>query len=390
MSSVNLQEIYQFVLEKRELWRKLSDSVWNNPELAYQEKFACAEQVKLLQSLGFEVRTPFAGLDTAYFAEWGKGEVTFAFAAEYDALPEVGHGCGHNLICTAAIAAGYAAMNYMRKHGISGRIAVIGTPAEENAGGKVKMVEQNCLDKIDAVMMVHPNSATLPDTGSTAMDCYDVTFRGHSAHAAASPELGLNALDAVMLCFSAINAWRQQLPEHARIHGIVTSGGAAPNIIPDYASCRIYLRSSNEAWIEKMRRRFREIVHGAEIMTGTKGEITPCAEFYKSRNPNSEMNARFIENAEILGMNPVKPANPGRGSSDFGNFSHEIPGIHPYFGISKEKIPAHSPEFAAAAKSGFAFEEMMKAAAAMTATGMDFIADSSFRAAVQTAFEKSL
>ncbi len=390
MKSENIvRYLFGLIEEKSAELRRLSDAIWSKPELAYHETFACAEQVKLLREYGFEVTTPYCGIETSYRAEFGTGEPVFAIAAEYDALPDVDHGCGHNLIAAAAMGAAYAVKKVMEEQKIPGRLVIFGTPAEEGGGGKVKMMKHNCLDGIDAVMMVHPSHRTVPDTGSNAIRRFSVEFTGKSAHAAGSPELGLNALDAVVLFFSGINAWRQQIPEAARIHGIITSGGDAPNIIPSRSSCRIYLRSRDEEWIEKMERRFRDIVRGAELMTGTTAEVKEYSVPYKSRKPNPEMNAEYISACGILGMNPEYPDVTGRGSSDFGDFSQAAPGIHPYFAVSHRKIAGHSLEFNEAARSDFGFEQMKKAAAAMASVALRFMTDGEYRTKVKDSFKNS-
>ncbi|MBP5182325.1 MAG: amidohydrolase, partial [Lentisphaeria bacterium] len=248
----SLKDLYSIICEKKDLWEDLSSSIWSNPELAYKEYFACKKQLETLALLAFPPPVnPYCGLETAYRAEFenGEGGPVFGICAEYDALPGLGHGCGHNLICTAALAAFYAMRERMKKENIAGKVVLFGTPAEESYGGKVKMLAKNCLDKVDAVVMVHPSARCIMDAGSTAICRYDVTFHGKASHAAAAPELGLNALDAVLLLFNAVNAFRQQMPDCCRIHGIVKEGGEAPNIIPDRASCRFFLRSLDQKWM---------------------------------------------------------------------------------------------------------------------------------------------
>ena len=384
-----LGELYSLLEQKRAQWTELSNAVWNHPELAYKEVFACGEQVKLLRSFGFEVANPHCGLDTAYRADSGEGNPAFAFVAEYDALPKLGHGCGHNLICTAALAAAYATRELLKKYNLPGHIVLLGTPAEESGGGKVRMLEKKCLDGIDAAMMVHPSWRSTPDTGSTAIRRFDVEFQGKAAHAAGAPELGRNALDAVLLLFSGLNAWRQQLPETARVHGIILDGGEAPNIIPDSAKCRFYLRSTEEKWIEIMERRFREMVRGAELMTATTGTISPYNVPYMSRNPNPAMNEIYFDAAKELGLNPVIPKRGGRGSSDFGDFSHTVPGIHPYFGVADHEIAGHSTDFAEASATEYALDQALKAAAAMAKVGFLFLTDGEFRRKVKAEFDQS-
>lgn len=378
-----LDELKKSVFRKQEEYCRVSREIWEHPELGYQEKHACGLQLELLKNNGFETVNPYLGLETAYLGFTGTDGPVFCFVAEYDALPELGHGCGHNLICTAAIAAATACAELLKKHRLPGKVLVMGTPAEESGGGKVKLLEKGCLDGVDAAMMVHPSWRTVPDAGSTAIRRFTVEFTGKSAHAAAAPELALNALDAAVMLYNGISAWRQQLPENARVHGIISEGGKAPNIIPARSSSRYFLRCTSDAVLDKMEARFFDIVKGAALMTGTGYEIKPLGIPYRSRLPNPEMNRIFIDAANDLGMNP-QSAKPGRGSSDFGDFSQEIPGIHPYFGISDcGEIAAHSIAFAEAAKSDYGMEQMLKSAVAMAQVGYLFLTDAEIRAQVK-------
>ncbi len=356
--------------------------IWANPELGLKEVKACEVQTRFLREAGFRVTTPFAGLDTAYCASRGSGDVTFAFVAEYDALPEIGHACGHNLICTAAVAAGIAAAELLEKKNLPGRVLVMGTPGEESFGGKVRMLQQDCLAGVDATMMVHPSFRSTPDTGCTAIRRYDISFRGKAAHAAAAPEQGINALDAVMLLFQGVNAWRQQLPEDARVHGVVTHGGVVPNVIPERASARFFLRSIHDDVLDAMHERFLNIVRGAALMTGTTEEIFDYNLPYRARRPNAVLNNIYMAAMNAAGNSIVIPERGGRGSSDYGDFSKTRPGAHPYFGISPVKIAGHSVEFREAAGTEYAEKSMFDAACAMAQAGYLFLTDPEVRAAV--------
>lgn len=383
-----LQEANALVLAERERWQSLSQDIWEHPEIAYEEHYACQRQVDELARLGFTATTPAHGVDTAYRADVGSGHPAFAIAAEYDALEGLGHACGHNLICTAAMAAFHAAAQLQKKLDLPGQLTLLGTPAEESGGGKVVMLEHGCLDGIDAAMMVHPSWRTTPDMGSTSVRRFDIVFKGLSTHAAGSPELGLNALDAQLLLFNAVNAWRQQLPEFTRIHGVILEGGVRPNVIPDRSRARFYLRSAQEDWVAKMEKRFCDIIRGAELMTGCTAEVKPYHRPYMSRKPNQVMNDAYVEAMQALGANPVIPPRSGRGSSDFGNFSQAVPGIHPYFAVTDHEIPGHSVEMANAAKSEYAFDNAMRAATAMTVIAVKYLADEKFREEIKQNFQK--
>lgn len=384
-ANVLLPEVQSLILAERARWQALARDIWEHPEIAYEEHYACQRQVDELQNLGFTATTPAHGVETAYRVDSGSGSPAFAMAAEYDALEGLGHACGHNLICTAAMAAFWAATQLQKKLSLSGQLTLLGTPAEESGGGKVVMLEHGCLKGIDAAMMVHPTWRTTPDMGSTAVRRFDIVFEGRATHAAGSPELGLNALDAQLLLFNAVNAWRQQLPEFTRIHGVIMEGGVRPNIIPERSRARFYLRSAEEDWADKMEARFWDIIRGAELMTGCTAVVEPYHRPYMSRKPNPIMNEAYVQAMRALGDKPVTPARAGRGSSDFGNFSQLVPGIHPYFAVTDHEIPGHSVEMAAAAKTEYALDSALRAATAMAVIALRFLGEEKFRKQIQNA-----
>ena len=369
--------------------KALALDIWEHPGLAWHEDYAVKVLREFLAKHGIPCSDGYLGYPTAFRGDCGAdGGPVFAIAAEYDSLPP-GHACGHNLIAAAGAGAMCAASAVLKKCGLPGKLVILGTPAEESGSGKVHLLNKGCLDGIDAVMMVHPNSVTIPDRGSLAIKRYDVTFHGVAAHAAASPELGINALDAVITLFNGVNAFRQQLPEFCRIHGIILSGGTRPNIIPDEASCRFFLRSADEEWMKKIDKRFCEIVQGASLIAGTTYSLGDFSSGCKSRLPNRYLNESYVEMMTELGETiPAKPA-AGRGSSDFGNFSHAVPGAHPYFRISDHKIAGHSADFMEAARSPVGLEGMLKAATAPAYTACRFLNEPEFRAAVRKDFEEN-
>ena len=386
-----LKEIQAFIESRKSELRSLSDDIWNHPETAYHEKYAAARACRFLSEHGFQPVAPCYGLETAFRCEFGNqpGPV-FAFASEYDALPEIGHGCGHNLICTAGIAAFMALAERMKAEKLPGRAVLLGTPAEEGGGGKVNMIEAGCLKGIDAVVMTHPSKRNIADAGSTANCGMEVTFHGKSAHAAAAPEKGINALDAVQLLFTAVSYFRQQLPEHARIHGVILDGGTVPNVIPDMTRCRFYLRSGDESWSPVLDKRFRDMVKGAELMTGCTAEITPFRPFYRARKPNRTMNEEYVRCMKEMGLKVAVPEHQGRGSSDFGNFSQVIPGLHPYFAVSDTSEPAgHSKEFCVCAGQDAGFNNAMAAAASLAQIGYRFLTEPEFRDSVKKDFDNN-
>lgn len=382
--------IKKSIAEHAAAYKNIGKTLHENPELGYKEHLAVKAQTTLLTELGFKVVSPFSGLETAYKASWGDKGPCFMFLAEYDALPDLGHACGHNLIAMNAIAAANAVKSLLETEKIPGIVMVVGTPAEEGLGGKVVMIRERAFLRVDAAMMSHPADTTATDEGGLSVSRYDISFRGVAAHASASPELGRNALDAVNLFFMGINAWRQYLPEASRVHGVITDGGRAPNIIPDLAECRFYLRAENESDAAEMERRFKEIVKGAAMMTGTKYRITEEANPYRPTLINTPLNDAFFELAEQSGMSPERPLRGGRASTDFGNLSQVVPGAHTHFKIAPKGTAWHSREFEKYAGTEEAFDQALRAAEVMAGVAYRFYTDESFREAVKQDFERKI
>lgn len=368
--------------------KALAVDLWEHPELAWKEEYAAQRLCEFLQKNRINAQKNYLGFPTAFRGEVSvKPGAVFALAAEYDALP-IGHACGHNLIAAASAGAAVAAAGVMEKYSLPGTLVIMGTPAEESGGGKVKMLQQGALQGIDAVMMSHPSWRTQPDAGHLAIRRWDVDFYGKASHAGAAPELGINALDAVMMLFNAVSFQRQQLPDSCRIHGIVTHGGKMPNIIPEHASCRFYLRSASEEWMEKLDERFDNMVRGVALLTGCSYSKEKFSIDCRSSKVNAPLSDAYCEVMRDLGETLPDKVPAGRGSSDFGDFSQVIPGAHPYFGISNCKIGGHSEEFLTAARSELGLESMLKSAVALACTACNYLADESFRKEVQADFQR--
>ncbi len=386
-----LAEVGADINSDRESFIDIASEIWNKPELAFSEITAAGLLTRKLSEGGFNVQCPYAGMETAFRAEFrhGDGGAVFALAAEYDALAGIGHACGHNVSGVASVAAALAVKSYLERHDLPGVVIVLGTPGEEGGGGKVRMLRDgNCLAGVDAVMMAHAGGRTMPDNGSTGIRRYDVIFHGLAAHAAGAPEKGINALDAQVLLFNAVGLYRQQMDSRGLIHGVIFEGGTAVNVIPDRTRSRFYLRSADEGVMEEIDDRFRKMVEGAALMTGTTFEINPFSTPYRPRRPNRVLNDMFIRAAETLGMRPYTGPSPARGSSDFGDFSQVAPGAHPYFGLSPEyeNIPGHSEKMKACANSKFGYEQMLKTGACLAACAIAVLTDSEVREAVQADF----
>ena len=318
-------------------------------------------------------------LPTALSATAGSGDFVVAICAEYDALPGIGHACGHNVIASAAVGAALALAPLADDLGITVRL--LGTPAEEGGGGKVLMMERGGFDGVNAALMVHPAPGELDRMPCLAVEHYDVVYRGKEAHASAFPERGINAADALTVAQVAIGLLRQHAEEKDQVHGIVTVGGAAPNIVPALTRAKYYVRARDLARLEKWSPRVKACFEAGAVATGASLEIVPQGPAYSEFHTDEEMAARYVANAESLGRR--FPAPGGRtmsGSTDMGNVSLAIPSIHPMLGLDCLPAVNHQPEFTAAAASPEADRAVTDGATAMAWTVCDLATDSTQRA----------
>ncbi len=318
--------------------------LYENPETGYGEVKACARLCEAFEGYGFEVERNFCDLSTAFRAVYdsGKKGPVIGFCAEYDALPEIGHGCGHNLICTIALL-GAAGLRAVLPE-IGGKIVVYGTPAEETSGAKVPMAERGVFREADIILMAHPASLSEESGESYAMTALQFQYFGKAAHAAAAPEKGINALDSVIHLFNGINAMRQHTPG-VLYHGIISSGGAAPNIVPDFAEARFYIRARKKSIVAAAEQRVREIAKGAAMMTGARLEISNFELSYDDLLTNQTLNRVVIANQTALG-DIVQKASDGHGSLDLGNVSYQAPCVHAWIGFGDPSLVVHTREFA--------------------------------------------
>ena len=324
--------------DAREQLTGIALDIHAHPELNYQEHHAAALLADTLQGHGFAVERGVGGVETAFRAtlEGGAGDgPTVAILAEYDALPEIGHGCGHNLIATAAIGAGLGLKANLDS--LPGRVLIVGTPAEEGGGGKIRLLDAGVFEGVDLALSSHPSSnrtvipvdTPLSESWSLAMVGYRYIFHGKAAHAAAAPEAGINALNAVIHLFTGIDAMRQHLREDVRIHGIITDGGRAPNVVPEFAAANFMLRCRDRNYLaDVVVDRVRQAAEGAALMTGARLEVQEFYPFYENVRPNSVVAAALRANAESIGIK-LDQQLPGRqgsaASTDFGNLSQAIP-----------------------------------------------------------------
>ncbi len=368
----------------------MSDAIHAEPELGLQEVKAAARLTGLLEQKGLAVRRGVAGMKTAFVAgKDGRGPgPKVAILAEYDALPEIGHGCGHNIIGTAAAGAGIAVAAVMGE--LDGTVLVVGSPAEEgavdNAGGKVTLVEDGLFKDIDAAIMVHPSSRTSVEGTSTAREAMEISFKGRAAHAAGAPHEGINDLDAAILTFNGINALRQHLKDDVRIHGVITKGGVAPNIVPDYSEIRLYVRSNDRTYLAQTVEKVRNCAQGAALATGATVSFRKTANTYENMRTNRTLAAAMQANLEALGQKVEKPERPGSGSTDMGNVSQVAPAVHAYIAICGKNVVGHSREFAQATITDAGHLAIVDGAKALAMTVIDLLADGDLRRRVKEEF----
>jgi len=355
----------------------ISDQMYKEPEIGLQEFKSSKLLVDLLKDNGFQVETGLCDMPTSFRAvKRGKpGGPTVAILAEYDALPEIGHGCGHNIIGTSAAGAGVALSKIMDE--LTGTLIILGSPAEEgavdNAGGKVALVEGGVFKDVDVAMMFHPSQKDVVLSTSNARVAMEISFYGKTAHAAGAPHEGINALDAAILTFNNWNALRQHVKEDVRIHGIITKGGVSPNIIPDYAEIRMYVRAKDMNYLKEVEEKVRKCAEGAATATGAKVKFRYTARTYANMVTNVTLAQAFAKNLEFLGRKVQQPeAKAGGGSTDMGNVSQVVPSIHPYIAICEPgTATGHSREFAKATISEMGHKALLDGAKALAMTAID-------------------
>ena len=367
----------------REELIELSLRIHRNPELGFQEVKASAWLTEYLEGNGFEVEKGICQLATAFRGIYGSGKPTIALLAEYDALPEVGHACGHNIIATAAVGAAVALRGVIDEAG--GSVTVIGTPAEELYGGKVIMAERGAFEDMDAAMIVHPSMVDMASIQALACIGLEVEFRGKAAHAAAFPQEGVNALETMIQAFNGINSLRQHIRETARIHGIITHGGEAPNIVPAYTAGSFLVRAVDDPYLDELKEKVLNCFKAASLATGAGLEYNWTA-YYAPLKTNFALAEVFTKNMEELGRNLLPTINRALGSSDVGNVSALVPTIHPMVSIAPLDVLIHSPEFAAAAASAEGNRGLLDGAKALAMTVVDLIAQPGIMARIREEF----
>jgi amidohydrolase len=361
-----IREIDRRYKELAELSRQLHD----NPEVAFKEKRSSALLVDFLAKNKFKVKKGICKLPTAFRAAYGGGRPVIAFLAEYDALPKLGHACGHNLIATSAVAAALASRPAV--DALGGSVMVFGTPGEELYGGKVIMADAGAFDDIDVAMITHPGGNRVV-MNTLACAGLQVEFIGRAAHAAAIPEAGINALEALIQSFNAINSLRQHIRDRARIHGIITDGGEAANIVPAHAAATFMVRAENDSYLEVLKEKVLGCFTGAAMATGAELKYR-WGEHYAPMTSNLTMARLFQKNMRSLGHRiPMGDAGRWGGSTDVGNVSRLVPTIQPLVPVGPDNIMIHTPEFTEVSGRDDALRRMLDAARAMAMTAIDLL-----------------
>jgi amidohydrolase len=353
----------------------LSHRIHAEPELGWAEVKSSHWIADALRTAGYAVEAPAFGLPTAFVATTGRGPLHIAICAEYDALPSIGHACGHNVIASSAVGAAIGLSGLADDLGLT--VRVIGTPAEEagDQGGKVVLLERGAFEGVHAAMMVHPSPSNVATPSMIAAASFDITYSGKAAHAASWPELGINAADALTVAQTAIGLLRQHILGTDRIHGIITKGGDAPNVVPAHTTARYMVRSLRLDGLETLRDRVLHCFEAGALATGTTMEVSGGASPYAQVEHDPDIAALFQRNAEALGRVFTTPARAS-GSTDMGNVSLVIPSIHPFLSIDCAPAVNHQPEFTVFAARPAADRAVIDAAVAMAWTAVDIAGDS--------------
>ena len=379
------KSVVDYIDQNKQDFVEIAEKIYTYKELGFQEYQSSGLLADTLSNAGFDVQKGVAGMDTAFLASaGGKQEGTkIALLAEFDALKDLGHACGHNLIGTASTAAGIAVKQVMNE--LDGTIMVVGSPAEEGGGGKVFLVNDGVFNDVDAAMMFHPSKYNMTRRTSLAIRSLVVEFFGKSAHSGSMPHLGINALDAVILMFNNINALRQHLRGDVRVHGIITDGGKVPNAVPDYTRAVINIRAKNEIYCKQVVEKIKNCATAGALATGCRAEIKEDEAASQPLLPNAILADLMDENMTQLGLDVIEPW-PGitMGSTDMCNVSQVAPSLHPFFFLNE--IGPHTKEFCEASNSDRGYEVMIKAAKALAMTVIDLLYDPSLVEKAKSAF----
>ncbi|MDR1730546.1 MAG: M20 family metallopeptidase [Synergistaceae bacterium] len=390
LSEKDWRALFEEVEKLRDVLVKTSSKIWENPEIGHQEFMAADLLCGVLESNGFEVERNSGGMKTAFrgsFRSDKKGP-TVAFIAEYDALPELGHACGHNLFCCSALGAAIALRGFLKETG--GEVQVLGSPAEEgtvpNYGGKVTLLKKGYFERVDCAFTAHGENETVIERSLAATMALEVTFRGQPAHAGGSPEKGVNALTAGMLTLNNINAMRQHNLAGDIVNGVVVESSSMPNTIPDLCRMKFSIRGRTSANLKRVLKVVTNSVEAAALVTGCTFETKIPENFYEDTRPNHELGLVMAEALKVLGM-PFRASDTRGYGWDAGNVSCVRPLLAPYFKIGPETLTGHTREFCEASNSEEAREAMLSAAKAMGAVALEYLVSEELREKVRREFE---
>jgi amidohydrolase len=382
------EKIVQTIEAEKNKLVDLARQIHQNPEVGGSEVFASNLITTYLEEKGFKVWRGVGGLKTAFMASSGDEGFHVGFCSEYDALHEIGHGCGHNLIGIGGVAAGVALAAALE--GKPGRVSIIGTPDEEDHGGKVDLVRTGVFDDVDVAMMFHPGCSTDLHIESLACCDYRFIFHGRSVHASSEPWEGHNALDSVIQTFNSINALRQHLKDDARVHGIISEGGLAPNVIPHRAAADFLIRARDSFYLEEVVEKVIACARGAAMTTGTVLEICESGYPYDAMISNETMVDLFAESLKTAGYKIESPHKEGLGSIDMGNVSRVTPSIYPVVAITDQWVTRHTHEFTELCNSDQAYDVMLTVAKAMAMTGQKIVEDTKIQQQIQKEFNEAI
>ena len=355
--------------------KELSGEIWEHPELGFEEHKAHELLTRFLEQKGFKVERSFSGIKTAFRATVGSGRPNVCVICEYDALPDIGHACGHNLIAEAGIAAGLGVKAALETEGApTGKLTVMGTPAEEGGGGKICLIDKGAFADIDTAMMIHPAPYSAIKPGFIATSMYAVSFTGKAAHAATHPWEGVNALDAAVMTYNSISLLRQQMKPDWRVHAIITDGGKKGNVIPDCASMEVWVRAPTKDEIEILASKVKACIEGAAKASGCEYSIEQQGKIFENVRSNHTLAVLYAENLHKKGFTDfvLEPLVGETGSSDMGNVSNTVPSIHPMYKIGTGEV-YHTRAFASVTNIPASHETTLLFAEAMSHTCIDVL-----------------
>ncbi|MDD2556503.1 MAG: M20 family metallopeptidase [Bacteroidales bacterium] len=384
-----MNNIQHLLEEKKTSILELEKFLYNNPEVEMNEYKAKAKFIELLEKENFCIEEDIPNLPTAFVAYKSRGNgPAIGILAEYDALPGIGHACGHNLIGAIGYGTAVVIAEMLSEH--EGSIYILGSPAEETGKGKTGLIDAGYFNKIDIAMMVHPMNLTGLKTNMTNLEGYDVTFKGKSSHAGQTPEKGVNALDAAVQFYCGIGMLRQQIEDCSRIHAIITKGGDAPNIIPDIATVRLEIRHEEINYFKSLVERVLNVAKGAAIATGCSVNIEmfePQICCMKNNNVMSDLFKKHLIESGVDGKEIIDTLIKAGGCSDMGNVSQLVPSIHPWIQMARSTSELHTTEFLEDADSPFALNEMFRAIGCLAGVGVDVLKDPGLLSEIKKDFE---